>query len=196
MADGWLLTCPGHFTARNDQVPIVEEAGWAPGPFWTVAKNLAPHQSSIPGPYSPYSVNIPAELFYPLTTTEVTKIQFASNCARTHFGISLSKSHCFQTSLCFSYTCYIAVSFISVFNISTWDITSLSTGKFGGSIANFPPPDRLVILRHFLHSRENHCTAVTQSAHYTWQDYKTNKDILTELKINPVVVKTQNYRRK
>ena len=26
----------------KDAVPIVQEAGWAPGPVWTVAENLAP----------------------------------------------------------------------------------------------------------------------------------------------------------
>ena len=30
------------FTARKDPVPIVQEAGWAPGPVWTGAENLAP----------------------------------------------------------------------------------------------------------------------------------------------------------
>ena len=34
-------------------VPIVQEAGWAPGPVWTGAENLAPHRDSIPGPSSP-----------------------------------------------------------------------------------------------------------------------------------------------
>jgi hypothetical protein len=29
---------------------------------------------------------------------------------------------------------------------------------------------------------------------YRWQDYKTNEDILSELKINPVLKKIQNYR--
>ena len=36
--------------------PIVQEAGWAPGPFWTGAENLAsppPQRDSIPGPSSP-----------------------------------------------------------------------------------------------------------------------------------------------
>ena len=31
---------------------------------------------------------------------------------------------------------------------------------------------------------------------YTCQDYKTNEDILSELKNNPVVNKIQNYRNK
>ena len=35
-----------------------------------------------------------------------------------------------------------------------------------------------------------------RTAKYTWQDYKTNEDILSELKINPVVKKIQNYRNK
>jgi hypothetical protein len=32
---------PGRFTPGKDPVPIVHEAGWAPGPVWTCAKNLA-----------------------------------------------------------------------------------------------------------------------------------------------------------
>jgi hypothetical protein len=34
------------------------------------------------------------------------------------------------------------------------------------------------------------------TAKYTWQDYKTNEQVLSELKINPVVKKIQNYRNK
>jgi len=30
------------FTPEKDLVPIVQEAGWAPGPVWTGAENLAP----------------------------------------------------------------------------------------------------------------------------------------------------------
>ena len=30
------------FTTGKDPVPIVQEAGWAPGPVWTGAENLAP----------------------------------------------------------------------------------------------------------------------------------------------------------
>ena len=33
-------------------------------------------------------------------------------------------------------------------------------------------------------------------AKYTWQDYRTNEDILTELKISAVVEKIQNYKNK
>ena len=36
-----------HFTPGKDPVPIVREAGWAPGPVWTGGKSL-PQRDSIP----------------------------------------------------------------------------------------------------------------------------------------------------
>ena len=33
---------PGRFTPGKDPVPIVQEAGWAPGPVWTGAEDLTP----------------------------------------------------------------------------------------------------------------------------------------------------------
>ena len=30
------------YPRKGDPVPIVQEAGWAPGPVWTDAENLAP----------------------------------------------------------------------------------------------------------------------------------------------------------
>jgi len=33
---------PAAFTPGKDPVPIVQEAGWAPGPVWLGAENLAP----------------------------------------------------------------------------------------------------------------------------------------------------------
>jgi hypothetical protein len=38
----WSAPRPGRFTPGKDPVSIVQEAGWAPGPVWTGAKNLAP----------------------------------------------------------------------------------------------------------------------------------------------------------
>ena len=39
---GWSAPRPGRFTPGKDPVPIVQEAGWAPGPVWTGAENLVP----------------------------------------------------------------------------------------------------------------------------------------------------------
>ena len=36
-----------HFTPGKDLVPILQEAGWAPGPVWTGGKSR-PHRDSIP----------------------------------------------------------------------------------------------------------------------------------------------------
>ena len=38
---GWSTSRPGRFPPGKDPVPIVQEAGWAPGPVWTGAENLA-----------------------------------------------------------------------------------------------------------------------------------------------------------
>jgi hypothetical protein len=53
MGGGWLTPHPGRFTPGKDAVPIVEEAGWAPGPVWMGAENLAPVQT---GPWGPPSL--------------------------------------------------------------------------------------------------------------------------------------------
>ena len=46
---GWVVSStPGpHFNPGRDPVPIVQEAGWAPGSVWTGGKSR-PHRDSIP----------------------------------------------------------------------------------------------------------------------------------------------------
>jgi hypothetical protein len=48
---GWSTPRPGRFTPGNVSVPVVQEAGWALGPVWTGAENLAP--TGIRSPDSP-----------------------------------------------------------------------------------------------------------------------------------------------
>ena len=50
-----------HFTPGKDPVPILQEAGWAPGPVWTGGKSR-PHRDSIPDRPARSSVAIPTEL--------------------------------------------------------------------------------------------------------------------------------------
>ena len=47
---GWRLgvTPRPLFTSEKDPVPIVQEAGWAPGPVWTGAENLSPQPGFDP----------------------------------------------------------------------------------------------------------------------------------------------------
>jgi hypothetical protein len=46
---GWVVsnTPQPHFTSGKDPVPILQEAGWAPGPVWTGGKSR-PHRDSFP----------------------------------------------------------------------------------------------------------------------------------------------------
>ena len=54
-----------HFTTGKDPVPILQEAGWAPGPVWTGGKSR-PHLDSFPDHPARSSVTIPTELPCPL----------------------------------------------------------------------------------------------------------------------------------
>jgi hypothetical protein len=51
------------FTPGKDPVPIVQEVGWAPGPVWTGAENLAP--TRIRSPDRPARSKSPYRLRYP-----------------------------------------------------------------------------------------------------------------------------------
>ena len=44
---------PGRFIPGKDPVHILQEAGWAPGPVWTGAENLASSRDSIPRTVQP-----------------------------------------------------------------------------------------------------------------------------------------------
>jgi hypothetical protein len=63
---------PAASTPGKDPVPIVQEAGWAPGPVWTGEKSRS-HGDSIPDRPARSSVAIPTELpgppvfIYPFT---------------------------------------------------------------------------------------------------------------------------------
>ena len=54
---------PAAFTPRKDQVPIVQEAGWAPGLVWIGAENLAP--TGIRSPDHPARSELLYKLSYP-----------------------------------------------------------------------------------------------------------------------------------
>jgi hypothetical protein len=57
-----------YFTPGKDPVPIVQEAGWAPGPVWTGAENLAP--TGIRSPDRPARSQSLYRLNYPAHTSD------------------------------------------------------------------------------------------------------------------------------
>jgi hypothetical protein len=70
---GWSAPHPGRFTPGKDPVPFAQESGWAVGPVWTCAKNLAPN--GILSPDRPARSQSLYRLSYPgphFATNEVT----------------------------------------------------------------------------------------------------------------------------
>jgi len=63
---GWVVSSMPwpHFTPGRDPVPILQEAGWVPGPVWKDGKSC-PHQGSI-SDCPAFSQSIPTELPGPL----------------------------------------------------------------------------------------------------------------------------------
>ena len=53
MGVGGQCHAPAAFTPGKDPVPIVQEAGWAPGPVWIGAENLAPPPGFNPWTFQP-----------------------------------------------------------------------------------------------------------------------------------------------
>ena len=62
---GWGVSVTSRllFTSGKNLVPIVEEAGWAPGPVWTGVENLAP--TGIWSPDRPAHSHLLYQLSYP-----------------------------------------------------------------------------------------------------------------------------------
>ena len=66
---GWVVssTPRPHFTPGKDPVPILQEAGWAPGPVWSGGKSR-PHRDSIPDRPARsqllYRLSYPAHIYF------------------------------------------------------------------------------------------------------------------------------------
>ena len=82
MVVGGQRQAPAAFTPGKDPVPIIQEAGWAPGPVWMGAENLVPtgirspdrparskslYQLSYPGLI--YSILLPKKIHSTLTSS-------------------------------------------------------------------------------------------------------------------------------
>ena len=64
-----------HFTPGKDPVPILQEAGWAPGPVWTGGKSR-PHRDSIAD--RPARSQSLYRLSYPAHVTNISLVIFVS----------------------------------------------------------------------------------------------------------------------
>jgi hypothetical protein len=68
------MLCSGRFTPGNDLVSIVEEAGWAPGPVWAGAENLAP--TGFRSLDHPANSKLLYQLCYPVPIQEKNLLEF------------------------------------------------------------------------------------------------------------------------
>jgi len=73
---------PAASISGKDPVPIVQEAGWAPGPVRTGEK-FRPHRDSIPGRPARSSVAIPTELSVPQLV-----FRRSTNLGNSFFGLA------------------------------------------------------------------------------------------------------------
>ena len=98
---GWVAssTPRPHFTPGEDLVPILQEAGWAPGPVWTGGKS-PPHRNSIPDRPARSSVVIPTELPGPLVIHNNYWYSTATMITRTRLKVTFYL-HCLS---CFLYS--------------------------------------------------------------------------------------------
>jgi len=87
---GWVVSVTSRplFNPGKYPVPIVQEAGWAPGPVWTGAENLAPNGIRCPNRPARSSVAIPTELPGPQNKGTVHE----ESCTYVYDIISLSSS--------------------------------------------------------------------------------------------------------
>jgi hypothetical protein len=69
---------PAAFTSGKDPVPIVQEAGWAPGPVWMGAENLVP--TAIRSPDLPARNKSLYRLCYPGPCEYINKHKLISWC--------------------------------------------------------------------------------------------------------------------
>jgi len=79
------------FTPWKDPVFIVQEAGWAPGPVWTGAENLAP--TGIPSPDCPARSQSLYQLRFPAHTQNGITENLLENLAWPLWCIILSCQH-------------------------------------------------------------------------------------------------------
>jgi hypothetical protein len=90
----------GRFTPGKDPVPIVQEAGWAPGSVWSVAENVAPpafdprtvqpvacrYTYAIPCPYTVVYLYIYCSIFVYIRYIYVSK----SGCMTSYKGMTVN----------------------------------------------------------------------------------------------------------
>jgi hypothetical protein len=88
-----------HFTLRKDLVPIVQAAGWAPGPVWTSAENLA--HTGLRSPDHPARSQLLYQLSYPAHKTTYVYVCIGIEEFFEDSYLPLRISHTVKSILCY-----------------------------------------------------------------------------------------------
>jgi hypothetical protein len=108
---GWSAPHSGRFTPGKDPVPIVQEAGWAPGPVWTCANNLAPTGIRFPNrparSQSLYRLSYPAHVYKIMWKNTVRRskpqnriwrMRIAGWITKATNTLTICNNYCFSTA--------------------------------------------------------------------------------------------------
>ena len=109
---GWSTPRPGRFTPGKDPVPIVQEAGWAPGPVWKDGENHTPTGTRSPDrpahSESLYWLSYPGPL-----------VKYARKYIIDHVQVSVAFAINISV-LILTYTIWQSVNILSIFLYSTY----------------------------------------------------------------------------
>ena len=86
-----------HFTPGKDPIPILQEAGWAPGPVWKGAENLVP--TGIRSRTVQPAVSRYTDWATRPTILSRTCFELISSSSRGYFSIHAAYSICMRVSL-------------------------------------------------------------------------------------------------
>ena len=101
-----------HFTPRKDPLSIVQETGWAPGPVWTGAENLAPNGIRFPDrlarSQSLYRLSYPRSRFVRSEIQSATHCTAAGRCVIGNqlYRHTVLSAHSFTGTQCYGTQCY------------------------------------------------------------------------------------------
>jgi hypothetical protein len=134
---GWVVSVTPRplFTPGKDQVPIVQEGGWAPGPVWTGAENLAPNGIRSPDRLarrqSPYRLSYPAHRWTLGTCNKIGCCASSEFTSLTRFvGLIVRSMKIILLKMWRHLSCYIGIVIwgeisASIFRVVNWDFTYL-----------------------------------------------------------------------
>ena len=118
---GWVVssTARPHFTPGKYTVPILQEAGWAPGPAWTGGKSR-PHRNSTPDRrYTDWATGPTRNMHMPTKITNIftTNLIISRDILRSSFQHEMNDGFVWRTNAGILYTWLLTCGFRNTWGI-------------------------------------------------------------------------------